>query len=925
MKKIKLLFIVILFTISSGLVKAQLTWDYQVSSTPIIGWVNLTDYNTRGYSANDDVWEFYENNMTDGNLIFGDDFAFYDFNPMDYFSITSNGVILIDSWNGAYQGEIIPNTNMGYIFQYGGNSNGQITSSDGIKYKVWQTPEGFTVFTLELQYQIGLNATDYMADIQIHFVENLNIIEIAYSNVTGSTGTSEYCGLNFGDGTHFTLLDGITGSFPTTDATYVFYPGFNDELELTSISTSDEPFSCDLQPNTITANILNRGSNSQTGFNLNLYVNSELTETYLVTESLDQFELLHHEFSTVIAPQQDGEIINIVVEIDVSDFDVSNNTNAMKLIDYSTSVVENATVCFGSPATIEATGGDSFIWINPEYPNSPLYVGEGAFTTSQNVYEPTEFWVKALSDDIYISMIENDFTYVNHNNVTGDDRGGVAITPEYFYVVGDENTVRMSVVSLTGQVSLPIRDGLFSNLNDGKLYSLYNTDLSEDIDYDDSLFPFTVNAIIELDEDLEFTTNIISLDIPFDVDYNNYEGGVFAGKGMVMVKTGDDNTLYQIDIATGTTTTVGVFDELVDNMNTENWASWGFIESIDNIPVSLIFAKNSSNLARLDLATGTSEIVFTFVDDNSGYSPDDLHSFTYSPWSNRIYFHSETDDEDGGYFNVSNGTSGNCWTSVIVDIVHPSSAGFNSNTQACNDNSSMNLFDYVVGNPDLGGEWADVDATGALNAGIFDASVVGAGTYHFTYTVVSELPCESESMITLTVNVAEVPLAGLAINGSVCQNTSPIFNLNDALDGTQDIYGYWTDDDNTGVLSGSQINSTTLALGDYNFSYHAIGSGACNDDVETITITVELCNGIENINASDLSIWPNPSTGNIQLNINDSGATEIFVEITNIQGQIIFSQIVSDRNLNLNDLPKGFYTVKVVDNDNIYIQKLILE
>lgn len=926
MRKLKLFFIVLFITISSGLVKAQLNWDYTVSNTPVIGWINLTDYNTYGNSCSDCNWSLQDNMLVNGDLSFGNEFSLYDYTGIGSIIFNTNGVIGIDYWIGSFQGQELPNSSYWRTIQYGGNSDGQVTSADGIKYKVWQMPEGHIVFTMEFQYQIGTTATDYTADIQIHFIQDINVIEINYANVTGTTGTSEYCGINYGDGVHSTLIGGATGSFPTTDGTYVFAPGFTDELEMVALNASGETLSCDLQPNTFSVDILNKGVNPQTGFDVNLYVNEVLTETYTVSETINQFESLQHTFATVVSAQQDGEIIKVSAEIDLTDYQPLNNIKSKNLIDFLSAEVGSSSVCFGNPATLEATGGDYYVWVNPQFPDSPLFSGEGAFTTSQNIYEPTEFWVKAKSNDIYLTSIENDFIYVNHNDVSGDDRGGVAITPEYFYVVGDNSTVRINTQYLGNQVSLPMMDGLFSDLADGKLYTLYNTDLNEDLNYDDSSFPFTVNAIIELNEDLEFTTNIISLDNPINIGKNNDEGGVFAGEGIVMIKNGEDNTLYQIDIATGTTTTIGVFDELVDNYwNTENWASWGFIETINGTPGSLIFAWDYSNLKRLDLASGTSEIVFSFEDDDNGYMPNDLHSFTYSPWESRIYYHSETNDEDGGYFNVTAGTSGNCWTSVTLNVVEPANAGYSSNADVCNDNSAVNLFDLIVGNPDAGGEWADVNATGALNAGIFDATAVSEGTYQFTYTVISESPCESQEEITLTINVDEVPTAGLAINGSVCQNTSPIFNLNDALDGNQDIYGYWTDDENTGVLSGSMINSTTLALGDYEFSYHAFGSGACIDDVETVTITVELCNGIEDISTTGLSIWPNPSNGNVQLNITDSYSSQIFVEITNIQGQIVFSQFVNDRNLNLNDLPKGFYNVKVLDNENIYVQKLILE
>src|SRR5207302_5073013 len=62
---------------------------------------------------------------------------------------------------------------------------------------------------------------------------------------------------------------------------------------------------------------------------------------------------------------------------------------------------------------------------------------------------------------------------VDHNLITGDDRGGIAISRTHVFYTGDEHTGSFVASDLTGGASLPIQyDALVSNLRNGTVYSL---------------------------------------------------------------------------------------------------------------------------------------------------------------------------------------------------------------------------------------------------------------------------------------------------------------------------------------------------------------------------------------------------------------------------------------------------------------------
>lgn len=70
-------------------------------------------------------------------------------------------------------------------------------------------------------------------------------------------------------------------------------------------------------------------------------------------------------------------------------------------------------------------------------------------------------------------------------------------------------------------------------------------------------------------------------------------------------------------------------------------------------------------------------------------------------------------------------------------------------------------------------------------------------------------------------------------------------------------------------------------------------------------------------------IYPNPSNDFIYIET----ITKSSVNIYNINGQIVKEFEISNPNnvININDLPKGYYTIEVVSNQNIYRSKLIKE
>ncbi|MEY2829785.1 MAG: hypothetical protein RIQ33_1643 [Bacteroidota bacterium] len=92
----------------------------------------------------------------------------------------------------------------------------------------------------------------------------------------------------------------------------------------------------------------------------------------------------------------------------------------------------------------------------------------------------------------------------------------------------------------------------------------------------------------------------------------------------------------------------------------------------------------------------------------------------------------------------------------------------------------------------------------------------------------------------------------------------------------------------------------------------------------TTRVLSDGANGINSIQASVLSINPNPASDKIMVNINEA-ITNANVAVYSLNGELLIHQNLTSahQNLNVNDLNKGIYLVHVTNGTNSYIQKFI--
>lgn len=157
---------------------------------------------------------------------------------------------------------------------------------------------------------------------------------------------------------------------------------------------------------------------------------------------------------------------------------------------------------------------------------------------------------------------------------SGDDRGGLAVINGWIYRVQDGFTARLvsSTLALSNS-TLPRRDGIFSDLATGQLWTLWNG--SSDPISGSNTAPFTLSAIRQMDVDLNILATQVTLSTPLTVESGSC---IFAGRGFFLIWRSGTQTSFAIDIATGNVTTLGTVSLTGTYTVTENWLAWGIAE-----------------------------------------------------------------------------------------------------------------------------------------------------------------------------------------------------------------------------------------------------------------------------------------------------------------------------------------------------------
>lgn len=131
-----------------------------------------------------------------------------------------------------------------------------------------------------------------------------------------------------------------------------------------------------------------------------------------------------------------------------------------------------------------------------------------------------------------------------------------------------------------------------------------------------------------------------------------------------------------------------------------------------------------------------------------------------------------------------------------------------------------------------------------------------------------------------------------------------------------------------GAFTGTSVTGNnfdpSIGSGAYPIQYTYTDSNGCSGN-SIITIAVSPCVGIQETNSSVFTMFPNPATGVINLNLNADGST---VEVFDVLGNKISGQKYNNAGsvqIDLSNQAQGVYFVQVTAGTNKMVQKVIIQ
>ena len=834
---------------------------------------------------------------------------------------------------------------------YQNNESYNITFSNGLYGQ--QVQLDFTSFQLE-------SCCDYLA---IYDGTDNSGTQLYYGNGSNSPGT----------------VASTTGSLYVTFTSdgSVTYSGWVADISCTGSSVPNEVStnnfslpSCGDARTPITATFHNGGSADIIYPVVNYSINGGTAVSETIQDTILSGTDYTYTFSQLADLSASGAYIVDVYTSVTSDPDVSNDT-ASASVSYQSPAVNllDTFICDSQFVMLNALGTSDYVW----YGGNDL----------GNILDTTSMFTPMVNSDTVFYLYESDSIYsvqslsttgssVDHNSLTGDDRGGIAVTDQHVFFNGDSYCARYDVNNLTNGTSLPRRDGLFSDLSTGVLYTLSNS--SNGLPVGSSITSYTVDEIVVMDTNLALQ-NSIALSQSFNMGGaygGTSQAGIYAGYGYVIIYTGTQgNNWYKIDLPTGNVTLLNTFSFTTKYAN-ENWSHWGFATYENGAFYANYREASSQNISKINLTTQVSSIIQTFS------NLSDMATITYSPWLDRMYYHHESSSqfgsgsEMGGYIGGTSvygiGPAGGCPAKIYVSItdnipylgsdttvcedvayalnpgsfdtynwstgstsgqITPTTSGTYSVTTTdeygCVNNDEVDLTVNPKPELDLGsdttlceGNYLELDGGSGLNSytwsnGSVDQTLIinSQGTY--AVTVEDALGCKNEDEIQVTVV------------------SPPIIDLgNDTVIGAYSVMTYSVATGYSSYLwsTADTTPSTTFIIS--NNQYLSVSVTDVNGCVGYDEIFIEVLLGTENIDANaEMSVYPNPASQQVTIDLSDYSGQKVDVLLIDLTGRVVYqtntSTVASPVRIPVETLSNGVYNVVVKSGNDVLGQQKVVK
>jgi gliding motility-associated-like protein len=317
----------------------------------------------------------------------------------------------------------------------------------------------------------------------------------------------------------------------------------------------------------------------------------------------------------------------------------------------------------------------------------------------------------------------------------------------------------------------------------------------------------------------------------------------------------------------------GIFNPDVDTAGTYTYTTSNGVcaSASSEVEVTVLLSPNAGENGAITVCSSDAPIDL-FLELNGNPNSGGIWSPSLAS-GNGIF--DPTVDSSGVYtYTLTSSSCGMSSAEVIVQVDQRPSAGTDGVVGVCVNATPINLFDYLGGEPTVGGVWSPALESGT---GVFDPNVDTAGIFQYT---VGNGVCSAESA-TVDVRILQLPDAGENGNLSICSESNSV-DLFDLLGGTPDTDGVWF----PALASGTSLFNPSLdAPGVYTYTVSNSLCGSVSSEV-----TVDVFTTFE-INSFEMQTTDFEENNQARILINEPGDYEYSLDNITFQSSNSFQNL----------------------------------
>jgi PKD repeat protein len=218
---------------------------------------------------------------------------------------------------------------------------------------------------------------------------------------------------------------------------------------------------------------------------------------------------------------------------------------------------------------------------------------------------------------------------------------------------------------------------------------------------------------------------------------------------------------------------------------------------------------------------------------------------------------------------------------------------------------------------------------GVINGNTVEITIVWSDTYvgMASISVMGVNDCgDGPASDALEVDVNMTPQPVVEGDALVCENTPGYVYSSEYHD--QATYN-WTVDGGT-ITDGQGTHEITISWGDMGMGYvnlTEVSAADCEGIAATFEVNIDDCVGIDELDLTDLVLYPNPATESINLEFYSETTEKVNVEIINRLGQVVYENVKNIHSgnnklsFNTTGFDNGYYTIKLITSQGKMTQE----